>query len=133
MYGRPPAPIHAPPTSSAGPTPTAAGRDRHLGVVVWIDPNQAFVATKGASGQVSSVIVARPPAVPTVTYLAHVAHLIGDAERVIISGPDAMRTELEREYTAVQHRPDRIIDVEPADETAPPTEAALLARLEELA
>jgi hypothetical protein len=133
MYGRPPAPTQAPPPPGAGSTATDAGRVRHLGVVVWIDPDQAFVATKTASGQVSSVIVARPPAVPTVTYLAHVAHLIGDAERVIISGPDAMRTELEREYTAIQHRPDRIIDVEPVDLSTPPAEADLLARLEELA
>jgi hypothetical protein len=131
MYGRPPAPAHARPTN--GTATVTALRDRHLGVVVWIDPDQAFVATKNGSGHVTSVIVARPPAVPTVTYLAHVAHLIGDAERVVISGPDAMRTELEREYTAVQHRPDRIIDVEPVDEAGAPTEAELLARLEELA
>ena len=49
------------------------------------------------------------------SYLETVIHVIGDRRRVMILGPDAARLALERAYVAIFHRPDRLVDVEPAD------------------
>jgi hypothetical protein len=37
---------------------------------------------------------------------------MGDRDRIVILGPDAMRVELEREYVTINRRPDRLLDVE---------------------
>jgi hypothetical protein len=63
------------------------------------------------------------------TFLARVADVIDDADRVVILGPCDMRTRLEREYVTIWHRPDRLVDVEPS---GPVTSAELLDRLEHL-
>ena len=81
--------------------------------VVWIDDSQAIVATMGDDGRISTCEFERGW-LPEVTYLAQVVRLIGDRERVTILGPSSMRLLLEREYVTVFHRPDRLIDVEPA-------------------
>jgi hypothetical protein len=43
-----------------------------------------------------------------------VVRAVGDRQRVVILGPSSARLALEREYVAIYHRPDRIVDVEPA-------------------
>jgi hypothetical protein len=37
-----------------------------------------------------------------------------DEERVVVSGPADVRTQFDRAYVAVTHRPDRLVDVEPS-------------------
>ncbi len=81
--------------------------------VVWIDAQRAIVATStGGAEPVVSEIVA--PDGEDSTYLARVVDAIGDRERIVIMGPDDSRLALEREYVAIDHRPERLIDVEPA-------------------
>jgi hypothetical protein len=46
-------------------------------------------------------------------YLAAVVDEIGEAARVVVLGADALRVDFEREYVAIGHRPDRIVDVSP--------------------
>ena len=43
---------------------------------------------------------------------ARVVDEIGDRQRVVILGPDAMRVELEREYVTINRDPHRLVDVE---------------------
>jgi len=104
MQGR-----HQPPTITL-PT-TTADPLRRTGAVTWIDGGQALVGRKTAGGWVDVATVhAEAPDDPR-TYLARVAHEIGDADRVMIIGPDALRTELEREYVSIYRRPERLLDV----------------------
>lgn len=122
MQGR-----HTPPTI----TPPAAAADplRRTGAVTWIAREQALVGRKTAGGWVDVATVhAEAPDDPR-TYLARVAHEIGDAERVMIIGPDVLRTELEREYVTIYHRPDRLLDVAHVETL---TEDELLERLRDL-
>jgi hypothetical protein len=65
-------------------------------------------------GQISTCEIARGPE-PELSYLALVVGAIGDRERVVILGPSSVRLALEREYVAIFHRPDRLVDVEPAE------------------
>lgn len=122
MQGR-----HTPPTIT--PPAVAADPLRRTGAVTWIAREQALVGRKTAGGWVDVATVhADAPDDPR-TYLARVAHEIGDAERVMIIGPDVLRTELEREYVTIYHRPDRLLDVAHVETL---TEDELLERLRDL-
>jgi hypothetical protein len=81
--------------------------------VVWIDSELATVAVMDGAGRISTSVVRRGHR-PALDHLARVVHEIGDRERVIILGPNTARLALEREYVAIYHRPDRLVDVEPA-------------------
>jgi hypothetical protein len=122
MQGRHQPPTIAPPTTSTDPL-------RRVGAVTWIARDQALIGRKTAGGWVDVATVhAAAPDDPR-TYLARVAHEIGDADRVMIIGPDALRTELEREYTTIYHRPDRLLDVAHVETLS---EDELLARLRDI-
>ncbi len=81
------------------------------GAVVWLDGQTAIVASTDDDGRIDTTQIERgldgePP------YLARVVHEIGERDRVVILGPGVHRLELEREYVAIFHRPDRLVDVE---------------------
>jgi hypothetical protein len=97
--------------------------------VAWIDGRSALVARIDRDGLVSTCAVERGGE-PEPTYLDLVVRAIGDRERVVILGPGAQRLALERAYVAIHHRPERLVDVEPAGAV---TEEDLLRRLRELA
>lgn len=81
--------------------------------VVWIDPNGAIVASMDRHGSIHIVEIDREMDSES-AYVARIAHHIGDRQRVVILGPDQARLTLEREYVALFHRPDRLVDVERA-------------------
>jgi hypothetical protein len=81
--------------------------------VAWIDERRAFVAEIDQAGQMTTCSIERG-GISVLSYLALVVDAIGDQERVLILGPGDVRLELEREYVSIYHRPDRLVDVEPA-------------------
>jgi hypothetical protein len=85
--------------------------------VVWIDAGSALIAATLPDGRLElSEVLAQPAETwDQFPYLARVVDRIGDRERIVILGPGPERTALEREYVTIHHRPDRLIDVEPAD------------------
>jgi hypothetical protein len=100
----------------AGPQTLITGPPRTVpaSAVVWIDTDRAIVARVRADGATSTCEIDRG-ALPEPAYLAHVVRAIGDRERVLILGHSSARLALEREYVTVYQRPDRLVDVEPAD------------------
>ena len=92
------------PTAREAAAPTA---------VCWIDGSHAMVAAMSEDGRLSTCEFDRGW-LSEASYLAQVVRIIGDRERVMILGPTSVRLLLEREYVAVYHRPDRLVDVEPA-------------------
>lgn len=106
--------------------PPIADALRRVGAITWISPARAIVARRAASGWVDVARVENPTPDEEMPYLARVAHEIGDADRVLIMGADAIRTELEREYVRIYHRPDRLVDIEPSGDV---TEDQLVERL----
>lgn len=82
--------------------------------VVWINGRHAIVARMSGDGRISTYEIDRGVE-PELSYLALVIHSIGDQERVMILGPSSVRLALEREYVAIYRRPDRLVDVEPAE------------------
>jgi hypothetical protein len=97
--------------------------------VAWIDERRAFVAEMDRAGQMTTCSIERG-GVSVLRYLALVVDAIGDQERILILGPGDVRLELEREYVAMYHLPDRLIDVESA---GPIGAMDLARRLRELA
>jgi hypothetical protein len=79
--------------------------------VVWLNARDAVVARSlGARERV--IAIERGAAEPKASYLARIVHEIGDRDRVLILGPGIARLELERFYTSINQRPDRLVDVE---------------------
>ena len=103
--------------------------DTARGAVVWINGRQADVATMSGDGRITTCEIKRG-ASSEPAYLALVVRMIGDRSRVVILGPSTTRLALEREYVTIFHRPDRLLDVEPAGRS---TTAELVERLRALA
>ena len=91
----------------------AAGEATAPSAVVWINGRQAVVAAMSHDGRISTCEISRGWLAKS-SYLAQVVRVIGDRQRVVILGPSSLRLALEREYVTVFHRPDRLVDVEPA-------------------
>jgi hypothetical protein len=111
------------------PAAKALGTGRNA--VVWIGPGRALVLRDAADGATDEAEIALP-AVPaaTPTALAEVAHFIGKVDRVLVIGPDELRTALEREIVAIGHAPETIRE---AGLEGPADRDALLAALRRLA
>ncbi|HSL76356.1 MAG TPA: hypothetical protein VK867_05385 [Candidatus Limnocylindrales bacterium] len=92
------------PGSTPRPRPSA---------VVWINGREAVIAATDIDGMIMLSTVERGIRSEG-EYLATVVRRIGDRERVMILGPGSTRIALERAYVAINRRPDRLIDVEPA-------------------
>jgi hypothetical protein len=95
---------------------TADGRPSHK-VVVWIDHDQAFIVGLGPDGREKVELVDRTPGESEAAFEARTVGEVVDDEQVVVSGPAYARTDFERAYVALTHRPDRLVDVEPATAT----------------
>jgi len=95
---------------------TADARPAHK-VVVWIDHDQAFIVGQGPDGRETVELVDRAPGESESDFEARTVGEVVDDELVVVSGPAYARTDFERAYVSVTHRPDRLVDVEP--ETVP--------------
>ena len=86
-------------------------------VVVWIDHDQAFIVGQAPDGGETVELVDRAPGETEADFEARTVGEVVDEEQVVVSGPAYARTDFERAYVAVTHRPDRLVDLEP--ETTP--------------
>jgi len=107
--------------------PARTGRN----AVVWIGQRRVLVLRDTGGGTLDEVEVVLPdmPAA-TPTALAEIAHRIGVVDRVLVLGPDDLRTALEREIVAIGHAPDTIRE---AVLEGPVDREVLLAKLRGLA
>jgi hypothetical protein len=103
-----------------------AERVGHPSAVVWVNGREALVTYIDDLGRISSRGVDRGYSTEQ-GFLADVISTIGDQERLMILGPTSARLALERAYVEIYHRPDRLVDVEPAA-GADPDELASLVR-----
>jgi hypothetical protein len=142
MHGRtshPPAPPaagveHAPSpgerTTSPGATgPTAATLPHGPlgGAVVLLAATEAVIARTRPDGRDEIVRVRRRTRkVGVEPFHLRVLHEIGGRAPVLILGPGAERTAFEREFVAVSHRPDRLLEEASVQDAHP---EALLERL----
>jgi hypothetical protein len=90
----------------ATPEPTEA--------LVYIDHAQAVIVEHEADGHDVVEVLNRTAAETEKAFGGRAVDEVADQDRVVVSGPAYARTEFERSYVAVTHRPDRIVDVEPS-------------------
>ena len=110
-------------------TDQAQPRGARESAVAWINGREAIVATMARDGEIFTCEINRGLS-PEAAYLALVARALGDRDRVVILGPSAARLALEREYVAIYHHPERLVDEEPV---GPINTEDLVARLRALA
>lgn len=79
--------------------------------VVWVNGREATVVRITSEGRMSTVEISRGWLRET-PFIAQIAHAIGDQERLLILGPGSIRLALERQYTTMFLRPERLVDVE---------------------
>jgi hypothetical protein len=91
---------------------TAEPRPAHK-VVVWIDHDQAFIVGQEPDGHERVELVDREPGETEAAFEARTVDEVVDDDRVVVSGPAYARTDFERAYVAMTHRPDRLVDLEP--------------------
>jgi len=107
--------------------PNRTGRN----AVVWIGHGRALVIRDAGAGLTDESEVALPDMVAaTPTALAEIAHRIGAVDRVLVMGPEELRTALEREIVAIGHAPETIRE---ATLEGPVDREILLERLRRLA
>ncbi len=109
---------------------TMLSRDREA--VVWVGRFRALVARRGAADD--EVLVEEMPLPPSgpgrSERLAQVVHSLRDCDRVRVAGGPWERTGFEREYVAIVHRPDRLVDL---DVAVPMSRAAIVRLLRDAA
>jgi hypothetical protein len=98
-------------TRTARPAPSTLSR--RPDAITWVDRRRAIVARRTSRGAIDVEEFPFPPDEPgRLLAIAAVVHAIGESDRVVVMGPESARTRLEREYVAISHRPDRLVDVE---------------------
>lgn len=97
-------------TRSAGRARPAP--NRRPDVITWIDRHRAIVARRTPRGAIEVNEFDLPSDEPAQQIaLASVAHALAEGDRVAVMGAEPVRTRLEREYVAISHRPDRLVDM----------------------
>jgi hypothetical protein len=92
-------------TTPAKPEPTEA--------LVYIDHAHAVIVEHEPDGREVIEVLNRKRAETETAFEGRAADEVADQDRVVVSGPAFARTDFERAYVALTHRPDRIVDVEP--------------------
>jgi hypothetical protein len=95
------------------------GIDRRTGpAMVWIDHEQAIIATQDAEGATIVEHLERGSGEPETAFDARAVDEVVGRAPVNVAGPAFARTAFERVYTSMTHRPDRLVDVEPGMDAA---------------
>jgi hypothetical protein len=81
---------------------------------VYIDHDQAVILDHEFDGTEAIEILTRDATETEAAFEGRTVDEVLDHDRVVVSGPAFARTEFERAYVSVTHRPDRIVDREPA-------------------
>jgi hypothetical protein len=84
---------------------------------IWIDHDQAVIVEHGPDRRSGVERLDRGPHESEMTFEARMIDQLIDDDRVVVSGPSDARLQFERAYVAVTHRPDRLVDAEPAAPT----------------
>lgn len=110
-----------------GPTPAILPHGPLGGAVVLLGATEAVLARTRTDGHDEIVRVRRrtrragaPP------FFVRILHELGDRAPVVVLGDPAERVSFEREFVAVSHRPDRLLDDASVHDAHP---EALLERL----
>jgi hypothetical protein len=110
--------------------PAKPAAETGANAVVLIAKGHALVLRDAAGTVVETEVRLPDLAATTPLALAEVAHHVGHVDRVLVLGPEDLRTALEREIVAIGHAPETIREV-PLQ--GPVDRDALLARLRRLA
>jgi hypothetical protein len=81
--------------------------------VLWIDREQALIVAEAPDGSEHVEILERSMIETESEFEVRTTDALLDLDRVLVSGPADIRTDFERVYVGITHRPDRLVDLEP--------------------
>lgn len=87
---------------------------------VWIDHDQAVILDRDEDHAETVDVLTRGTFETEGAFERRAVGEVASDDRVVVTGPAFARTEFERAYVALTHRPDRIVDVEPHAVVTPP-------------
>ena len=79
--------------------------------VIWIDDHRAVIIEARHGGRDHVEVLDRRPTETSPGFEARTIDRLVERDLVIVSGPASARTDFERSYVAMTHRPDRLFDV----------------------
>ena len=88
----------------------ARGKSLTGEAVVWIDDDQAVIVENTTGGWERARLLDRAPAESQTAFDTRTVDEVLHDVLVMVSGPANARTEFERAYVAVTHRPDRLVE-----------------------
>jgi hypothetical protein len=91
-------------------TRRARGRSE---ATVWIDHDQAVIVDRESNQTETVDILSRGMHESEASFERRAVGELSGEDRVVVTGPAYARTQFERAYVALTHRPDRLVDVEP--------------------
>jgi hypothetical protein len=92
---------------------TPAETDRRASV--WIDHNQAVIVGEGPMTSDPTVnVLVRASLEPEASFQARIVEDVADDARILVAGESAVRTAFDREFVAITHHPERLVDSAPA-------------------
>jgi len=86
---------------------------------VWIDHDQAVIVDREPNQAETVEILSRGRHESEASFERRAVGELSGEDRVVVTGPAYARTQFERAYVALTHRPDRLVDVEPHAVPAP--------------
>jgi hypothetical protein len=81
--------------------------------VLWIDREQALIVAGAPDGSERVEILERSVIETESAFEVRTTDAVLDIERVLVAGPADVRTDFERVYVGITHRPDRLLDLDP--------------------
>ena len=100
------------------PRQRARRKEQANDATVWIDHDRAVIVEQGKDDQDTTEYLERSSAESQPAFELRTIHEIIERDRIVVSGPAVARLGFERAYSAMTHRPDRIVDVEPDTPTS---------------
>ena len=81
--------------------------------VIWVDREGGMIVDPGVPDQVA-IVIDRAHNESNVALAARLARKVASSDHVYVCGTGAARVEFEREFVALTHHPERLVDVAPA-------------------
>ena len=94
---------------------------------IWIDHFQAVIVDRVDDRPETVEILTRGSYESEAAFEQRAVGEVAGEDRVVVTGPAYARTEFERAYVALTHRPDRLVDIAPSAVPTPrPTTCGVL-------
>ena len=97
------------------------GQTKRFGpeTILWIDHEQAVIVGRDANGRDTMETLERDSAESEGRFEVRIVDELIDDRSLVVTGPEEVRTDFDRAYVALTHRPDHLTDIDSSVPAAP--------------